>query len=167
MSNLIQTIFAQGRNLRRNLRKSLAAVLLLGAVAACSPQFQNHGYAPDDDQLSLVEVGVSTKEDVAIAVGRPTSQGILEQSGWYYVQSRFKHFTYNEPKEIERSIVAISFNDKGVVSNVERFGLEDGKAIVLSRRVTESNIQGISFLKQLIGNLGRVTNDDLFGNTNF
>lgn len=163
MSNLIKTIFAQ----MSNLRKTLSAVLVLGALAACSPQFQNHGYAPDDDQLALVEVGVSSKEDVATAVGRPTSQGVLEQSGWYYVQSRFKHFTYNEPKEIERSIVAITFSDQGIVTNVERFGLEDGKAIVLSRRVTDSNIKGVSFLKQLIGNLGRVTNDELFGGSDF
>ncbi|MGH1329308.1 MAG: outer membrane protein assembly factor BamE [Paracoccaceae bacterium] len=167
MSNLIETIFARLMEQVKILRKSFMALLLFGGLAACAAQYQNHGYAPDEDQLSLVEVGVSTKEDVADAVGRPTSQGILEQSGWYYVQSRFKHFTYNAPKEVERQVVAISFTDKGIVSNVERFGLEDGKAIVLSRRVTESNIQGVSFIKQLIGNLGRVTNDELFGNTEF
>lgn len=163
MSNLIEKIFAQARN----LRKSLAVMLVLGAMAACSPQYQNHGYAPDDDQLSLVEVGVSDRAAVAEAVGRPTSQGLLEQSGWYYVQSRFKHFTYNAPKEIERQIVAISFTDNGIVSNVERFGLEDGRVITLSRRVTDSNIQNVSFLKQLLGNLGRVSNDQLFGNDDF
>ncbi|KPQ14077.1 MAG: hypothetical protein HLUCCO18_16175, partial [Rhodobacteraceae bacterium HLUCCO18] len=48
-------------------------------------------------------------------------------------------------------------------SNVERFGLEDGNVVALSRRVTDSNVQGIGFLRQLLGNLGRINLDDLGG----
>jgi len=58
-------------------------------------------------------------------------------------------------------VVAISFNQAGVVENVERFGLEDGRVIVLSRRVTEANVKGISFLRQLFGSLGRLSAGDL------
>ena len=35
----------------------------------------------------------------------------------------------------ERQVVAISFNESGTVTNVERFGLERGQIVVLSRRV--------------------------------
>ncbi len=38
----------------------------------------------------------------------------------------------------------------------ERFGLQDGEVIALNRRVTDSNIEGVSFIRQLLGNLGRV-----------
>jgi hypothetical protein len=47
------------------------------------------------------------------------------------------------------------------VSNVERFGLEDGQVVALSRRVTETNIKGVSFIRQLMGNFGRLTTDQL------
>jgi hypothetical protein len=40
------------------------------------------------------------------------------------------------------------------VSNVERFGLADGRVVPLSRRVTETNIQGSGLIRQLLGNLG-------------
>ena len=50
--------------------------------------------------------------------------------------------------------MAITFTKEGVVENVERFGLENGKVVALSRRVTTSNIKGISFLRQLLGSLG-------------
>jgi hypothetical protein len=45
---------------------------------------------------------------------------------------------------------------------VERFGLERGNVVAFSRRVTESNVQGISFLRQLFGSLGRFNAADLF-----
>ncbi|MCI2398735.1 outer membrane protein assembly factor BamE [Aliiroseovarius subalbicans] len=126
------------------------------ALTACTATFRNHGYAPTDLQLAEVLVGVDTRETVATSVGTPGTAGLLNSSGWYYVQSRFRHFAYNKPEEIERQVVAISFAEDGVVSNVERFGLEDGQIVTLSRRVTDSNIKGISFVRQLFGNLGRV-----------
>jgi len=42
-----------------------------------------------------------------------------------------------------------------VVSNVELFTLEDGQVVVLSRRVTGTSIQNVSFIRQLLGNVGR------------
>ncbi|RVV98913.1 outer membrane protein assembly factor BamE [Mesobaculum littorinae] len=139
----------------------MALVVALSAAAACTPVFRNHGYVPTEQDLSQIEVGRSTRETVADTVGRPGSVGVLDAGGWYYVQSRFRHYGYRAPQEIDREIVAISFNDAGVVENVERFGLEDGRVVALSRRVTDSNIKGITFLRQLFGNLGRISAADL------
>lgn len=142
-------------NLRRIVRAA-ALVTTLVALAACTATFRNHGYAPTDEQLAEVLVGVDTRETVSTSVGTPGTAGLLTSSGWYYVQSRFRHFAYNKPEEIERQIVAISFDDDGVVENIERFGLEQGRIVPLSRRVTDSNIKGVTFLRQLFGNLGRI-----------
>lgn len=137
----------------------VAMGLVLLAVTACTTVYRNHGYAPADADLEKVVVGESTKQDVATAVGRPSSIGVLAESGWYYVGSRFKHFAWKAPEEVERQVVAISFDQDGVVENVERFALEDGQVIALSRRVTDSNIKGLSFLRQLLGNIGNFTAD--------
>ncbi|MDH5452891.1 MAG: outer membrane protein assembly factor BamE [Paracoccaceae bacterium] len=141
-------------------------VMLLATLAliSCSAQYRNHGYVPRDNELEKVIVGTSTQADVAQAVGRPSSTGLLTGAGWFYVGSRFKHYGGREPKEIERQVVAISFDEKGIVENVERFGLEDGQAIVLSRRVTDSNIKGIGFLRQLLGNIGNLSAGQIFEN---
>lgn len=135
---------------------ALALSALLTATA-CSAIYRNHGYVPTDADLAMVEVGTSTREDVGTAVGRPSSAGLLEGSGWYYVGSRWKHLGARAPQEIDRQVVAISFSDAGVVENVERFGLAEGRVVVLSRRVTDSNIKGIGLIRQLMGNLGRVS----------
>lgn len=143
----------------KSLLKPLLALVFVTALASCSAQFRNHGYTPTETELSEVLVGVDTKETVAQSIGRPTSSGLLEGSGWYYVESRWRHFAWKAPQEIEREVLAVSFDEDGVVENIERFGLEDGRVVVLSRRVTSTNIKGVSFLRQLFGNLGNFTAD--------
>ena len=48
----------------------------------------------------------------------------------------------------------LAFAPTGVVSNVETFGLERGRVVSLSRRVTDGSVNDISFIGQLLGNLG-------------
>ncbi|MGR3343280.1 MAG: outer membrane protein assembly factor BamE [Paracoccaceae bacterium] len=133
----------------------LSAMMIVALIlASCTTQFRNHGYAPSDAELANIIVGADDRETVASLIGRPTAAGILDSSGWYYVESRFRHFAYLAPKEILRQVVAISFDERGRVANIERFGLEDGRIIALSRRVTKPSIDEKPFLRRLLGNLG-------------
>ena len=50
--------------------------------------------------------------------------------------------------------MAISFDPNGTVSNVERFGLERGRVVTLSSRVTDTGVTTVSLAGQLLGNLG-------------
>ncbi|SEM83443.1 Beta-barrel assembly machine subunit BamE [Pseudorhodobacter antarcticus] len=142
---------------------TLAMVGGMVFLTACSAIYRNHGYVPTDSELEQVQVGTSSRQDVADAVGRPSAAGLLNDQGWYYVQSEFKHLGPKKPEEIDRQVVAISFNDAGIVENVERFGLQEGRVVPLSRRVTDSNIKGVSFLRQLFNSVGRVGAGDLLG----
>ena len=148
---------------RRVGRTRLSALVLVFAVAACSATFENHGYVPTDRELEEVIVGVDTRDTVADVIGQPSSAGVLNSSGYYYVQSRWRNYAYRAPEVIDRQVLAISFDDSGVVENIERFTLEDGRVIALSRRVTDSNIKGVSFLRQLLGNLGNFDAGQLLG----
>ena len=145
----------------------LTQVVMVGCIvllSACSAIYRNHGYVPADADLETVKVGVSSRQDVAEAVGRPSASGLLNDEGWYYVQSKFKNLGPMEPQEIDRQVLAISFDQRGIVENVERFGLQDGQMVSLSRRVTDTNIKGIGFLRQLFSNFGRVRAGDVIGN---
>ena len=133
------------------------AGLALAALASCSPVLRNHGYVPSEEELALIEVGVDTRETVSATLGRPSGQGLLNDVGWFYVQSRWKQSGALAPKEIDRQVVSISFAESGTVANVERFGLERGKVVPLSRRVTETNVRGLSLIQQLLGSFGRLS----------
>ena len=137
------------------LRRTVLAVFLAVAVAACAPVMRSNGYAPTDIELAQIKVGSDTREVVAQTVGQPSSGGLLAEGAWYYVQSQYRERGIRAPLEVDRQVVAISFDKGGKVSNIERFGLADGKVVVLSQRVTDSNLKGVSVIRQLLGNLGR------------
>ncbi|MEO9780292.1 MAG: outer membrane protein assembly factor BamE [Sedimentitalea sp.] len=146
-------MFGTASRIRPALR---AAVILTAglAIAGCSAIYRNHGYVPTEEDLAKVTVGVDTRDTVAEAVGVPSVSGVLNESGYYYVSSRLRHYGALEPKVVERQLVAISFSQTGVVQNIERYGLEDGRVITLNRRVTESSVNDQTFLRQLLGNIG-------------
>lgn len=132
----------------------LALVLAL-ALAACAPVTRFHGYAPTDTDLETIVVGRDTRESVAQKIGRPGVGGVMEGSGWYYVQSDWVDRGWRAPVEVDRQVVAISFDRRGVVSNIERFGLQDGEVVALSRRVTDSGPTGRTVMQQVFGVFGR------------
>lgn len=140
----------------RQIARNLWLVLALGALAACQPIYRSHGYVPSDSDLAMLVVGQDTRDTVGDFIGRPSSAGVLEDGGWYYVGSRWREVGWRKPQEIDREVVAISFDAGGVVRNIERFGLQDGRVVTLSRRVTDSNIKGVTFLGQLLGSIGNV-----------
>ena len=146
----------------RRGRISLALALLVG-LTACSAQYRNHGYTPLEEDLAQIVVGVDTRGSVEETVGRPSSTGILSDSAWYYVSSRVRHFGPFKPKEVEREVVAISFDNRDVVRNIERFGLERGRVVTLSRRVTEPAVRDVTLIQQLLRNFGRIDLGDTFG----
>lgn len=137
----------------RWLARALAAVAVL-SVLACAATFEIHGYVPSDEELSFIKVGKDTRESVAKLIGEPSAQGLLNDVGWFYVQSHWRTFGVRPPQEIGREVLAITFTEKGVVENIERFALQDGNIVTLSRRVTTTNIKGEGFLHQLFGNVG-------------
>jgi outer membrane protein assembly factor BamE (lipoprotein component of BamABCDE complex) len=145
----------------RRARTQGLVLILAASVAACSAVYRNHGYVPTDEDLALVEVGKDTRETVGQKIGRPSTSGLLNDVGWFYVQSRYKHVGPREPKEIDRQVLAVTFTEAGVVDNIARYGLEDGKVVEISRRVTEPNVKGISFIQQILGSFGRLQAGDL------
>ena len=134
------------------LKTSVLALCVF--AAACTAQYRNHGYIPPEEDVANIIVGVDTRETVAETLGSPTAGGVLNDGGFYYVRSQFKTIGPFRPDEVSRELLAVTFTSNGTVANIERFGLEDGQVVRLSRRVTDNGLNDISFLRQLLGNLG-------------
>lgn len=137
-----------------------ASLLALTLAVGCATLEDRHGYIPDQTALDAVVVGRDTRDTVPVLIGRPGAEGLIGEESWFYVQSEYERFLWREPVEVDREVVSVTYDDVGVVSNVERFGLEDGEVVVLNRRVTDSNIRGVSFLRQLFANFGTLNAGD-------
>lgn len=146
----------------RNARL-LGLGLVMVTLSACSATFQNHGFVPPEDELEAVIVGVDTRDSLALSIGQPSASGVIRDEAWFYTAYRVRSFAYRAPEVIERDVVAVSFDDDGVVSNIERFGLEDGQFVQLSRRVTDGGIGEVSILTQILGNFGRLDVGNIIG----
>ncbi|MDP3263378.1 MAG: outer membrane protein assembly factor BamE [Tabrizicola sp.] len=156
-------VFTQARSVLAACRAQGLGLVVVAVIAGCSPIYRNHGYVPAEDELAAVEVGVDTRETVGQKIGRPSTSGLSNNDGWFYVQSRYKLVGPREPQEVERQVLVVNFAENGTVSNIGRFGLEDGRVVELSRRVTETNIKGVSFIGQLLGSIGRIRAEDIAG----
>jgi outer membrane protein assembly factor BamE (lipoprotein component of BamABCDE complex) len=142
-------------------RASRAGIALLAvavlAVAGCSDAVRNHGYAPDAQALAEIAVGVDTRETVSDTLGPPSSAGVLRDSDFYYVAQSMERFGFREPQVLSRRVVAIRFDEAGVVRDVEQLDLADGEVVAFERRVTDAPTEGVGLLRQLGTNLGRLT----------
>ena len=134
--------------------KTLLIMLSLLLIGACSPTFKNHGYVPSRAELNQLKVGKSSKENVKNLFGSPSSIGLVQDDRWFYLYTRIKNFMYRSPEIVERQLVVVTFTSNGLLENIERFELQDQEVVVLSRRITESGIKGMSLIQQLLNSAG-------------
>ncbi len=141
----------------------MAIVLaFMTGLAGCTALYENHGYVPPDEDLQQLVAGVDTRATVDDVIGAPSTTGLLGGGDYYYVRSRLKTFGMLRPEVVDRQVLAISFDQQGVVANIERFGLRDGRTVPLSRRVTDNSVEDKGFLQQIMGNLGKLNPTDFF-----
>ena len=143
-----------------NKTKTTVVGLCLFAVISCTPVYRNHGYTPSETQLANLVVGVDTRATVEETLGPPTISD-AETGRLYYISSRWRHYGMNPPKPISRNIVAVALDSSEVVANISRYGLADGEIVALTRRVTDGGTEEITFLRQLLGNIGRFDASDI------
>lgn len=138
------------------MRTGAMMCLLCLSLAACSARYQNFGYVPPQEDLDEIVIGIDTFSTVEETLGSSAAGSVLQDNSLFYVRSRVRTFALLAPEVVDREVVAISFDTAGVVSNVERFGLERGQVVPLARRVTSSGVTDVGILRQLIGNIGGI-----------
>ena len=142
---------------------ALALAMLLTA-AACAPRVTYHGFAPQVAELETITAGLDTRSSVLRRLGRPSATGSFDSRDWYYVASRMERTMFYAPEVVDRTVVAIRFDETGLVERVNRYGLEDGRVVDLVSETTPTYGRELTVLQQLFGNIGRATAGQVVGN---
>jgi outer membrane protein assembly factor BamE (lipoprotein component of BamABCDE complex) len=137
-------------------------LLLAALLTACAPQVTVHGYVPGEADVSRITPGVDDRLSVEETLGRPSSSGLLQDRAWYYVQSVMEQETYRAPRVVDRTVLAVLFDENGVVTGLDRYGIEDGRIVNLQTRTTETGGRQLSVLEQLFGNLLNIDAEQVF-----
>jgi outer membrane protein assembly factor BamE (lipoprotein component of BamABCDE complex) len=133
----------------------LAAALAVTAGAACTPRVDVRGNLPDPQALAAIKVGTSSREEVEDALGSPSTSNPFGATTWFYISQQTSTMAFMPPEVIERKVLAIGFDEKGVVNKLEAYGLADGRAITPADGKTPSGGNEITLLQQFFANLGR------------
>jgi outer membrane protein assembly factor BamE (lipoprotein component of BamABCDE complex) len=146
----------RGGPARPGSRLALVAALgLLAGAAACTSQISNHGHRLDAAALAQVEPGQSSQQDVIQLLGSPSSLATFDDRTWYYVSQRTESHTFYYRTVVAQDVVAIAFDDQGVVSRINRHDLNGAREIDVVDRETPTAGNELSVLEQLLGNIGR------------
>lgn len=111
-----------------------------------------------NQRLAEVTVGASTKNDVATLLGSPTTVSTFNPDVWYYIGQRTEQVAFFAPEVKERRVLQIAFDPSGVVRSIDEMGLADGRTVALVDRETPTMGRQMTFMEQILGNVGRYTN---------
>jgi outer membrane protein assembly factor BamE (lipoprotein component of BamABCDE complex) len=120
----------------------------------------NRGHLKEDEALSTIKVGVTTRAEVAKQLGSPSSESSFGNKTWYYVSSIRQNRAAFAPQIVEQHTIEIAFDANDVVSSLKEYSLADSKNIEIAKRTTPAEGQQLGFFEQIVANLGRFNKKD-------
>lgn len=110
----------------------------------------NGGYVVDEQSLNLVPEG-SSREQVLLSLGTPSTTATFDGEVFYYIsQRRERSVAFQKLKVVDQSVLAIYFDKDGVVTRRANYTLKDGKPFDTITRVTPTGGKDLTFLQQLL-----------------
>jgi outer membrane protein assembly factor BamE (lipoprotein component of BamABCDE complex) len=141
----------------------LAGGLLAASLAGCAPKVDQRGNLPDPDDVLAIQPGIDDKAKVFQLLGSPSTAGTFDDKIWYYISKKTEQMAFLDPEVLDQEVLEIKFDDSGIVKDMRLYGLEDGKEIDPVSRVTPTGGQELTFMQQLLGNIGRFNNNESGG----
>ena len=135
----------------------VAGLLAIAGLPACSPTVDQRGNLPEPDKIAEIRPGATTRDEVTKILGTPSSTSIFNEKTWYYISRRTKQVAFFDPDVTDQQVYIVNFDDRGVVKAVDHRDLKDGRDIEPAPGATPAPGRELTFLEQIIGNVGRFT----------
>jgi outer membrane protein assembly factor BamE (lipoprotein component of BamABCDE complex) len=137
--------------------RGLALCGALVALASCTNPVEQHGNLPDADKMSQIKPGATDKATVTQLLGSPSSVGAFDGNTWLYISQKKRQMALRRPELVDQEVVAIDFDDNGVVRDIAHRTMADGETVVPNPNATPAPGREFTILEQLIGNFGKFT----------
>ncbi len=136
-----------------SIRKMLFISILLLTSACSNDLFLVHnGNMPAQERVDEIRLGQS-KQDVMNILGAPSLTTGLSDDHWIYMASTTKKVAFFRPEELERKVLAISF-DNDQISKIEKLNLADGNKLPIDSDITQTTEQEQGFFRKYFGGVG-------------
>ncbi|KAA3449533.1 outer membrane assembly protein BamE [Mesorhizobium sp. SARCC-RB16n] len=145
------------------------AISLLAIVAAVSACHTNkmigdlnpsetftQGYVLDKQAIDSVPVG-SSREQVLLALGTPSTTATFDNEAFYYIsQTRKRYVAFDKPRLVDQKVLAVYFGPDSRVTQIANYGLKDGKIFDFISRTTPTGGKDQNFLSQIINGASKL-----------
>ena len=141
---------------KRIFAYGLTAIALTALVSGgCSSRVYNHGNQLDPLSLSKVEPGKTRLIEVEALFGKPSATGAFDSGKVYYITQIMEEKPGARKETINRTIVAFSYNDTGLITAIDITDEQTGRTIFHrdEKTPTPGNTYGI--LEQMFRNVQR------------
>jgi outer membrane protein assembly factor BamE (lipoprotein component of BamABCDE complex) len=120
----------------------------------CTRIRATQGYIVDESLIGAIQPGVDNRTSVEKTLGRPTFAAQFDSHEWYYVSRNTGQYAFATPKVTSQSILTVVFDDKGVVTAVERRGMEKIAQLTPEKDTTPTLGRQTSLFDDIFGNIG-------------
>jgi len=131
---------------------ALAAVLLSG----CAKDIEARGNLPTPEALAKLAPGEQTRQDVQAILGTPATTAVFDNETWYYISAHTTQYAFYPNHELDRTIYALSFDQRGILAGIRKMDMNDGQNVTVASRETPTKGREVGLLEQLLGNIGRM-----------
>jgi outer membrane protein assembly factor BamE (lipoprotein component of BamABCDE complex) len=139
----------------KQLAVALGAVALLGS-ASCTPDIAIRGNLPRPEKLAEIKPGSTTQNQVRELLGPPSNVGTFDSKVWYYISQKTEDVPMNVPQVLDRTVVVVRFDGKGVVQDLKTLDKSAGRDITPVAETTPTAGHEPNLFQDLFGNIGRV-----------
>jgi len=140
-------------------RSALRAFVVTLALAGCSTTYDTLGYIPDPEAIAQIKPGEQSRDQVQQILGTPSAISTFDDANWYYITRRTETTAFFQPQVVSQDVLVVGFDQDGNVSKVSTYSLQDARAIDPVTRTTPAPGKELSFIEQLVGNIGRFSGD--------
>ncbi|MHA6288517.1 outer membrane protein assembly factor BamE [Maricaulis sp. CAU 1757] len=152
--------------MKRRVSMTVLVVACALGASACNPTLRTHGYRHSTQEEPNIVPDEDTVASVRDRLGNPSLHGTFDDNTWYYISATRESLAYLRPVTRDRRIIAIRFDDAGIVSEVAEYDLDDGRVVSYAARETPTRGRELSLLEQLLGNVGRLPTEQFGGEQN-
>lgn len=124
-------------------------------LSACSPTVEHRGYIAKPGAFNQINNGMS-KMEVEGILGSPSTTASVNFQGdsYYYITSVTQSRAFLQPKETDREVIAIRFDQGGQVQSFAQYGLQDGRIIDVNTRKSVVTGEETGILSQIFRGIG-------------
>ena len=118
----------------------------------------DRGYQVDEDSVSQVKVGATTKPEALALLGTPSTTSTVGGDAWYYIgQKMVRPLAFMPAKMADQHVLAIYFDKSGKVGRIANYGMKDGQVFDFVSRTTPTGGQEPDFLRNIMTGLFHFT----------